>query len=112
MAETKTNKTQAPENPNKGATFVKWGLLAKPLLAPIAAVRPGNFGKTDIEVHANGRRFIVSLGPTNPQYAALIAAFGRPEEWVGNSIQIGDDSTVKQINVVPISRKDGTPIAR
>ena len=110
--ETQNTPQQPPAaaNPNKGATFVKHGLLAKPLIAPIAAVRPGNFGKTDIEVQSGGRRFIVSLGPTNPQFAALTDAFGAPSDWVGCTIKVSDDQTVRQVNVAAVSTRDGKPV--
>jgi hypothetical protein len=98
-------------NPNKGATFVKHGLLAKPQTVAIAAVRQGNFGKTDIEFVVSGRRFIVSVSPKNPNYAALCDAFGTPDQWVGNTILVMDSNVVRTVEVSPVARKDGKPIA-
>lgn len=99
-----------PESKNKGATFLKWGMLARSQTAPIKDVRAGNFGKTDLELVMAGRRFIVSISPKNPEYAALIAAFGPPDKWIGCQIMVADSNVVKTVEIAPVADAKGKPV--
>jgi hypothetical protein len=97
--ETQTNK------PGTGARFLKYGMLAGPVVAPIrAAPTPGRFeGKMDLPIEIDGQAFIFSISSHNPQYQALEKAFGKAgPAWVGKSVRLVDGTGLKQVNVTPV----------
>lgn len=104
-------ETKMTDNTGTGR-FLKTGMLKKPALATLRGVPTrGRFeGKYDLPLSIKEQPFTLSVSAKNPQWSALIGAFGEPApSWVGATVQVSEDDTFEQMNVVPIADAKGHP---
>lgn len=107
-----SNETQTTTKA-KGPRILKHGILAAPCAVPITGpCRIGNYGKMDLPFDLDGQHFILPISLENPQYAALVAAFGEPATWTGATVQVSDGKMLKNVSVVPIANQKGKAVAR